>query len=133
MPYRSPSTDSIEHHVQEDRQSVLTYQTRSDAVIAVGERKSGMTGDDGGPACRSRMTGGGGNRLMSARGPRIVAAALGRTETPSSPSSNAQGNGQPAAYYEFRIGDYQAEAVVDPFGNMLGIMYNPHYLEILGR
>jgi predicted enzyme related to lactoylglutathione lyase len=101
------------------------------------------------------------------------------------------GNGQPAAYYEFRIGDYQAElglidrryappgahtspggailhwhvddvqagldrllsmgatpytpltkwgdagfvtaAVVDPFGNVLGIMYNPHYLEILGR
>jgi predicted enzyme related to lactoylglutathione lyase len=23
-------------------------------------------------------------------------------------------------------------AVVDPFGNILGIMYNPHYLEILG-
>jgi predicted enzyme related to lactoylglutathione lyase len=23
-------------------------------------------------------------------------------------------------------------AVVDPFGNVLGIMYNPHYLEILG-
>jgi hypothetical protein len=22
-------------------------------------------------------------------------------------------------------------AVVDPFGNVLGIMYNPHYLEIL--
>ncbi len=100
------------------------------------------------------------------------------------------GNGEPAAYYEFRIGDYQAElglidrryappagantpggaivhwhvddveaglerllsmgateyepltergagfvtaSVVDPFGNVLGIMYNPHYLEILGR
>ncbi|GAA2417695.1 VOC family protein [Nonomuraea africana] len=100
------------------------------------------------------------------------------------------GNGQPAAYYEFRIGDYQAElglidrrfappnaatvpggavihwhvddvqgtldrllsmgatpylpltehgpgfvtaSVVDPFGNVLGIMYNQHYLEILGR
>jgi predicted enzyme related to lactoylglutathione lyase len=24
-------------------------------------------------------------------------------------------------------------AVVDPFGNILGIMYNPHYLEILGN
>ncbi|HEX5540295.1 MAG TPA: VOC family protein [Micromonospora sp.] len=24
-------------------------------------------------------------------------------------------------------------SVVDPFGNVLGIMYNPHYLEILGR
>jgi catechol 2,3-dioxygenase-like lactoylglutathione lyase family enzyme len=24
-------------------------------------------------------------------------------------------------------------AVVDPFGNVLGIMYNPHYLEILGE
>jgi hypothetical protein len=23
------------------------------------------------------------------------------------------------------------EAVVDPFGNVLGIMYNPHYVEIL--
>jgi predicted enzyme related to lactoylglutathione lyase len=23
-------------------------------------------------------------------------------------------------------------AVIDPFGNVLGIMYNPHYLEILG-
>jgi hypothetical protein len=22
--------------------------------------------------------------------------------------------------------------VVDPFGNILGIMYNPHYLEVLG-
>ena len=22
-------------------------------------------------------------------------------------------------------------AVVDPFGNVLGVMYNPHYLEIL--
>jgi len=98
------------------------------------------------------------------------------------------GNGQPAAYYEFRIGDYQAElglidrryappsgapggaivhwhvddveavlerllsmgaksytpltefgpgfvaaSVIDPFGNVLGIMYNQHYLEILGR
>ncbi|GAA3317344.1 hypothetical protein [Nonomuraea dietziae] len=24
-------------------------------------------------------------------------------------------------------------SVVDPFGNVLGIMYNQHYLEILGR
>jgi predicted enzyme related to lactoylglutathione lyase len=24
-------------------------------------------------------------------------------------------------------------SVVDPFGNILGIMYNPHYLEILGK
>jgi predicted enzyme related to lactoylglutathione lyase len=23
-------------------------------------------------------------------------------------------------------------SVVDPFGNILGIMYNPHYLEVLG-
>jgi predicted enzyme related to lactoylglutathione lyase len=23
-------------------------------------------------------------------------------------------------------------AVVDPFGNILGVMYNPHYLEVLG-
>ncbi|GAB2965266.1 VOC family protein [Micromonospora polyrhachis] len=100
------------------------------------------------------------------------------------------GNGQPAAYYEFRVGDYQSElglidrryappgaavapggailhwhvddvqaaldrllsmgavpyqplteygpgfvtaSVIDPFGNVLGIMYNRHYLEVLGR
>lgn len=100
------------------------------------------------------------------------------------------GNGRPAAYYEFRIGDYQAElglidrryappgaptapggalihwhvddveaalarllsmgatpytplteygpgfvtaSVADPFGNVLAIMYNRHYLEVLGR
>jgi predicted enzyme related to lactoylglutathione lyase len=24
-------------------------------------------------------------------------------------------------------------SVIDPFGNILGVMYNPHYLEILGR
>jgi predicted enzyme related to lactoylglutathione lyase len=24
-------------------------------------------------------------------------------------------------------------SVVDPFGNILGIMYNPHYLDVLGR
>ena len=24
-------------------------------------------------------------------------------------------------------------SVVDPFGNILGIMYNPHYLDILGK
>jgi predicted enzyme related to lactoylglutathione lyase len=24
-------------------------------------------------------------------------------------------------------------SVVDPFGNVLGLMYNPHYLEILGK
>jgi catechol 2,3-dioxygenase-like lactoylglutathione lyase family enzyme len=100
------------------------------------------------------------------------------------------GNGQPAAYLEFRIGDHQAElglidrryappgaptepagaivhwhvddvraalerllamgatpylpltehgpgfvtaSVADPFGNVLGIMYNKHYLEMLSR
>jgi predicted enzyme related to lactoylglutathione lyase len=104
------------------------------------------------------------------------------------------GGGQPAAYYEFRIGDRRTElglidrryapagadgadgaepggvvlhwhvddvqaaldrllsmgaapympltergpgfvtaAVVDPFGNVLGVMYNRHYLEVLGR
>jgi catechol 2,3-dioxygenase-like lactoylglutathione lyase family enzyme len=36
------------------------------------------------------------------------------------------------AYAEFRIGHYQHElGLVDPFGNVLGIMHNPHYLEIL--
>ncbi|HET6533812.1 MAG TPA: VOC family protein [Actinoplanes sp.] len=28
---------------------------------------------------------------------------------------------------------FDTAAVVDPFGNVLGIMYNPHYLEILGE
>ena len=27
---------------------------------------------------------------------------------------------------------FDTAAVVDPFGNVLGIMYNPHYLEVLG-
>ncbi len=31
----------------------------------------------------------------------------------------------PAAYIEFRVGDDE-----DEFGNTLGIMANPHYLEI---
>ena len=26
---------------------------------------------------------------------------------------------------------YITASVVDPFGNILGIMYNPHYLEVL--
>ncbi|WP_017585997.1 VOC family protein [Nocardiopsis ganjiahuensis] len=100
------------------------------------------------------------------------------------------GGGEPAAYYEFRIGDRQTElglidrryapagaatapggavlywhvddveaaldrllslgaaphtpltergpgfvtaSVVDPFGNVLGVMYNRHYLEVQGR
>ncbi len=27
---------------------------------------------------------------------------------------------------------YVPASVIDPFGNILGIMYNPHYLEVLG-
>jgi hypothetical protein len=60
-------------------------------------------------------------------------------------------DGRPA-YVEFRIGDSQAElglidrrfqpitsrgeavfvtaAVISPFGNVLGVMYNPHYLDV---
>ncbi|MEU8206603.1 VOC family protein [Streptosporangium sp. NPDC049046] len=106
------------------------------------------------------------------------------------PYFEAPGDGQPAAYYEFRIGDHLSElglidrryapseaaatpggavvhwhvddvraaldrllamgatpympitehgpgfvtaSVVDPFGNVLGIMYNEHYLEMLDR
>lgn len=30
-----------------------------------------------------------------------------------------------------RTDGFKTAAVVDPFGNILGIMYNPHYLEIL--
>ncbi|GGP13525.1 VOC family protein [Nonomuraea glycinis] len=32
-----------------------------------------------------------------------------------------------------RESGFVTASVVDPFGNVLGIMYNPHYLEILGR
>jgi predicted enzyme related to lactoylglutathione lyase len=31
-----------------------------------------------------------------------------------------------------RGGGFVTASVVDPFGNILGIMYNPHYLEVLG-
>lgn len=31
-----------------------------------------------------------------------------------------------------RSGGFTTAAVVDPFGNILGIMYNPHYVEVLG-
>src|SRR5262249_30210306 len=30
-----------------------------------------------------------------------------------------------------RGGGFVTAAVVDPFGNVLGVMYNPHYLEVL--
>ncbi|MGW7366186.1 VOC family protein [Streptomyces sp. NPDC054841] len=30
-------------------------------------------------------------------------------------------------------GDFRAGAVLDPFGNVLGVMYNPHYLEVLSE
>lgn len=30
------------------------------------------------------------------------------------------------------FGGFIAASVIDPFGNILGIIYNPHYLEILG-
>ena len=37
------------------------------------------------------------------------------------------------AHASYLIGDErtQTAAVVDPFGNVLGIMHNPHYLEVL--
>ncbi|HEX2913285.1 MAG TPA: VOC family protein, partial [Chloroflexia bacterium] len=31
------------------------------------------------------------------------------------------------------FGGFIAASVIDPFGNILGIMYNPHYLEVLGQ
>jgi hypothetical protein len=45
--------------------------------------------------------------------------------------------GEPA-YIEWRIGEYQHEfgllhSVVDPFGNVLGVMVNQHYLDVLAR
>jgi predicted enzyme related to lactoylglutathione lyase len=32
-----------------------------------------------------------------------------------------------------REAGFVTASVVDPFGNVLGLMYNPHYLEVLGR
>ena len=32
-----------------------------------------------------------------------------------------------------RSGGFITASVIDPFGNILGIMYTPHYLEILGK
>ncbi len=32
-----------------------------------------------------------------------------------------------------READFITASVVDPFGNVLGLMYNPHYLKILGE
>lgn len=34
--------------------------------------------------------------------------------------------------YTERGHGFTTASVVDPFGNVLGIMYNPHYLEVLG-
>ncbi|WP_030797624.1 VOC family protein [Streptomyces sp. NRRL S-337] len=30
-------------------------------------------------------------------------------------------------------GDFRAGAVLDPFGNILGVMHNPHYAQVLGE
>ncbi len=36
------------------------------------------------------------------------------------------------AYVEFRLGDYQHElGIIDPFGNILGLMHSPQYLQTL--
>ena len=32
-----------------------------------------------------------------------------------------------------REAGFVTASVVDPFGNVLGFMYDPHYLEVLGR
>lgn len=29
--------------------------------------------------------------------------------------------------------DFTTASVVDPFGNVLGVMHNPHYLEVFGH
>lgn len=35
--------------------------------------------------------------------------------------------------YTERGQGFVTASVVDPFGNVLGVMYNPHYLEVLGQ
>ena len=32
-----------------------------------------------------------------------------------------------------REAEFRTAAVVDPFGNILGLMYSPHYRDLLGR
>ena len=32
-----------------------------------------------------------------------------------------------------REAGFVTASVVDPFGNLLGVMYNPHYLEVLAK
>lgn len=32
-----------------------------------------------------------------------------------------------------REAGFKTASVVDPFGNVLGLMYNPHYLEVVER
>ncbi len=39
---------------------------------------------------------------------------------------------QPLEAPQDRGAGFITASVVDPFGNILGIMYNPHYLEVLG-
>ena len=39
---------------------------------------------------------------------------------------------QPLEASRDRGAGFITATVVDPFGNILGIMYNPHYLEVLG-
>ena len=34
---------------------------------------------------------------------------------------------------EWGTAGFVTASVVDPFGNVLGIMYNPHYVDVLGR
>ena len=34
---------------------------------------------------------------------------------------------------EWGTAGFVTASVVDPFGNVLGVMYNPHYLDVLGR
>lgn len=44
----------------------------------------------------------------------------------------AMGATEHQPYTERGMG-FVTASVVDPFGNILGVMYNPHYLEVLGR
>ena len=37
---------------------------------------------------------------------------------------------QPAT--EWAAGGFATASVIDPFGNILGVMRDPHYLEVLG-
>jgi catechol 2,3-dioxygenase-like lactoylglutathione lyase family enzyme len=57
---------------------------------------------------------------------------LGIIDSKYAPKGAAAGPGEYEPLTNRGAAGFITASVVDPFGNILGIMYNPHYLEILG-